>query len=86
MAGQPVHFTLDRDPVTGEAVTTALGTAITNADGKVKLTVATNLWKAGKYTLSAIYDGNNLGCVGSSTSVTLTVVVTPSITGGAGAP
>ena len=83
IASQPVHFTLDRDPVTGAAGTTALGTAMTNADGKVKLTVAAKLWKAGKYTLSAIYDGNNLGCAGSSTSVTLTVVVTPSITSGA---
>lgn len=74
-AGQPVHFTLDRNPVTGAAGTTVLGTAMTNADGKVKLKVATNLWKAGTYSLSAIYDGNNLGCVGSYTSVTLTVVV-----------
>jgi hypothetical protein len=63
--------------VTGEAVTTVLGTATTNADGRVKLTVATNGWKAGTYTLTATYDGNNLGCVGSSTSVTLTVVVRP---------
>ena len=83
VASQPVHFTLDRDPVTGAAGTTALGTAMTNADGKVKLTVATNTWKAGTYTLTTIYDGNNLGCVGSSTSVTLTVVVTASITNGA---
>jgi endo-1,4-beta-xylanase len=86
VAGQPVRFTLDRDPVTGNAVTTVLGTAMTNADGKVKLTVATNRWKVGTYTLTAIYDGNNLGCVGSSTSVTLTVVVAPRNTGGAVTP
>jgi endo-1,4-beta-xylanase len=82
VAGQPVRFTLDRDPVTGNALATVLGTAMTEADGKVKLTVATNAWKVGTYTLTAIYDGNNLGCVGSSTSVTLTVVRAPPRTTG----
>jgi hypothetical protein len=32
---------------------------------------------AGTYTLTVTYEGNNLGCVGSSTSVTLTVIVRP---------
>ena len=75
VADQPIRFTLDRDPLTGNAVMTVLGTAMTNADGKAKLKVATGAWRAGTYTLTILYDGNNLGCVGSSTSVTLTVVV-----------
>ncbi|MBN2116460.1 MAG: endo-1,4-beta-xylanase [Anaerolineales bacterium] len=75
--GQPVRFTLDRNPVTGEAVTTPLGTAKTNAGGIARLKVSSNKWMAGTYTLTVDYEGNNRGCVGSSTSVTLTVVVRP---------
>ncbi len=77
-ADQPVRFTLDRDPVTGEATTTILGTAKTNAGGMARLKVSSDKWVAGKYTLTVIYEGNNLGCVGSSTSVTLTVFVAAS--------
>ncbi|RPI92783.1 MAG: hypothetical protein EHM40_11900, partial [Chloroflexi bacterium] len=75
--GQPVRFTLDRNPVTGEAVPTVLGIDNTNGGGMARLRVSSNKWKAGTYTLTVIYEGNNLGCVGSSTSVTLTVVVRP---------
>ncbi|HET9912539.1 MAG TPA: endo-1,4-beta-xylanase [Anaerolineales bacterium] len=74
---QPVRFTLDRNPVTGEAVTTDLGIDNTNAGGIARLKVSSNKWMAGTYTLTVLYEGNNLGCVGSSTSVTLTVVVRP---------
>ena len=77
VAGQQVRFTLDRDPLTGEAVTTELGTAKTNLGGLALLKVSSNKWKAGTYTLTVTYEGNDLGCVGSSTSVTLTVVVRP---------
>jgi hypothetical protein len=77
VAGQPVSFTLDRNPVTGEAVPTVLGIDNTNGAGLARLRVSSNQWMAGTYTLTITYDGNNLGCVGSSTSVTLTVVVRP---------
>jgi endo-1,4-beta-xylanase len=77
VAGQPVSFTLDRNPVTGEAVPTVLGTDNTNRAGLARLRVSSNQWMAGTYTLTVTYEGNNLGCVGSSTSVTLTVVVRP---------
>jgi hypothetical protein len=75
VAGQPVRFALDRNPLTGEVVTTDLGSAKTNPAGMANLKVSSNKWKAGTYTLTVTYEGNNLGCVGSSTSVTITVVV-----------
>lgn len=76
-ASMPVHFTLDRDPVTGEAVTTVLGTAVTNPGGRATLSVDYNNWMEGEYTITVTFDGNNTGCVGSSTSETLTVIARP---------
>ncbi len=77
IVGQPVRFTLDRDPLTGEAVTTTLGTTLVDSAGKAKLKVAIDKWMLGTYTLTAIYDGNNLGCVGTSVSEMITVAVAP---------
>ncbi|MGD0247916.1 MAG: hypothetical protein ABSB75_02580 [Candidatus Limnocylindrales bacterium] len=73
MSGQPVTFSLDRDPVTGLLVNTPLGTATTNRYGLALLTVPTSQWQAGKYTLSVAFAGNNMGCLPSSSSATITV-------------
>jgi hypothetical protein len=49
--GQPIRFTLDRNPVTGEAVPTVLGIDNTNGGGVARLRVSSNKWLAGTYTL-----------------------------------
>ena len=73
VGGLPLSFSFDRDPVTGATGPTALGEATTNADGRAKLTVGTTGWTAGTYELTVSYAGNDLGCVGSSTSTEITV-------------
>ena len=73
VGGQPLSFSFDRDPVTGATGPTELGEATTNADGRAKLTVGTAGWTAGSYELTVSYDGNDLGCVASSTSTEITV-------------
>ena len=73
VGGLPLSFSFDRDPVTGATGPTALGEATTNADGRAKLTVGTTGWTAGSYELTVSYAGNDLGCVGSSTSTEITV-------------
>ena len=73
VGGLALSFSFDRDPVTGATGPTELGEATTNADGRAKLTVATTGWTAGTYELTVSYAGNDLGCVGSSTSTEITV-------------
>ena len=73
VGGLTLSFSFDRDPVTGATGPTALGDATTNADGRAKLTVGTTGWTAGSYELTISYPGNDLGCVGSSTSTDITV-------------
>ena len=46
VGGLPLTFSLDRDPVTGEAGPTELGEATTNLDGRAKLKVGTTGWSA----------------------------------------
>jgi hypothetical protein len=73
VGGLSLAFSFERDPVSGAAGPAALGEATTNADGRAKLTVGTNGWKAGGYELTVSYAGNDLGCVGSSMSSDITV-------------
>ncbi|MGA3058478.1 MAG: endo-1,4-beta-xylanase [Candidatus Limnocylindrales bacterium] len=74
MSGMPLTFSLDRDPLTGNAGATQLGTADTNRWGFAYLTVPSDQWKAGTYTLKVAFAGNNMGCLPSSTSVRITVM------------
>jgi len=76
MAGQTLSFSLSVDPVTGQKVTTLIGTANTNRFGFAFLNVPTSQWEPGVYRLTVSYSGNNKGCLASSTSVSI-VVVTP---------
>ena len=73
VGGLSLSFSLDRDPVTGATGPTELGEATTNADGRAKLKVGTTGWTAGSYELTVGYAGNDLGCVGSSTSTEIAV-------------
>jgi len=75
--GQPVSFTLDRDPVTGEAGPYEIGTGITSNKGKAWVKVPTDGWKAGEYTVTAVYAGNNYGCLPSTISAKIVVIVVP---------
>jgi endo-1,4-beta-xylanase len=77
VASQPVSFSLDRNPVTGEAGSFQLGAATTNRFGLVLLRPSTDGWQAGKYFLTVSYAGNSYGCLPSSSSVKVTVVVPP---------
>ena len=70
----PLSFSLNRDPVTGQVVKTELGTAKTNRFGIATLNVPSTQWRAGRYTLTVAFAGNNLGCLPASTSVTITVL------------
>jgi endo-1,4-beta-xylanase len=73
-SGMTLTFSLNRDPVTGQPGSTQLGTATTNRLGLALLTVPTGEWQVGRYTLTVAFAGNNMGCLPSSTSVTITVV------------
>jgi hypothetical protein len=73
-SNMPLSFSLNRDPVTGQVVKTELGTAQTNRFGIATLKVPSQQWKAGRYTLTVAFAGNNMGCLPSSTSVTITVL------------
>ena len=74
-SGMPVTFSLNRDPVTGLAVSTVIGTATTDRFGIAALRVSSKNWAEGRYTLTVSYAGNNLGCVASTDTVTIIVVV-----------
>ena len=77
MASQTLSFSLNVDPVTGQKVSTLIGTADTNRFGLAFFNVPTNQWEPGTYRLTVSYAGNNKGCLASSTTVTITVVVQP---------
>jgi endo-1,4-beta-xylanase len=85
-SGMTLSFSLDRDPATGRAGSTQLGTATTNMLGLALLTVPTSQWQAGRYTLTVAFAGNNKGCLPSSTSAWITVVVAGPINGWAPVP
>ncbi len=74
-SGMPLVFSINRNPVTGETTKTVLGTATTNRYGMAALQVSSKDWKAGKYTVTVSFVGNNRGCLASSDSQTITVVV-----------
>jgi endo-1,4-beta-xylanase len=74
-SGMPVTFSLNRNPITGAAGATLLGTGQTNRFGFAWLTVPTGDWQAGRYVLTVAYAGNNVGCLPSSMSVTISVAV-----------
>lgn len=73
----PVVFTFDRDPRSGQPPSTVLGTATTSNSGKAKLTLRTNGWEIGTYSLTVTYAGNDTGCAGSSATVPITVSAGP---------
>ena len=68
-----LSFSFDRDPVSGASGATVLGEATTNGDGRAKLTVGNDRLDRRRLPADGGYAGNDLGCVGSSTSVEITV-------------
>jgi hypothetical protein len=73
VSGQPISFTLDRDPTNGAAGPYALGTATTNSSGQATLAaISTTGWQEGIYDLTATFSGT-ASCLASSDEATLTV-------------
>jgi YVTN family beta-propeller protein len=83
-SGQPVQFSIDRNPVTGAQTPYALGTGVSGPSGDATGSpVSATGWQGGAYTLTATYAGTP-SCTGSTATAPLSVSVAGQVAGGSG--
>ena len=71
--GQPISFSLDRNPINGIVGTYALGTAMASGGGQATLgAVNTTGWQKGSYALTAAFAGTS-NCDSASNQATVSV-------------
>ncbi len=82
LAGQPVSFSLDRNPATGVTGSYQVGTATSTA-GAAATMVATTGWQPGVYTITASAQANG-DCLASTAAALVTVGLAGKTAGGGG--